>query len=70
MLEDFDELFGFLGRLRELSLTETVKKNWTSNMRPKKRNMVVGARRLMTKPPSRLPSIPAEEPAIQPKDWR
>ena len=70
MLEDFEELLGILGRLRELSGTETVIKNCSTSMRPKKRKMVVGERRLMTKPPSRLPKTPAEEPDIQPKDWR
>lgn len=70
MLEDFDELLSLLGKLSEFSWKDTMKKNWSSAMRPKVRNMVNGERRLIAMPPRRFPIIPAEEPDIQLKDWR
>lgn len=68
MLEDFDELPAFLGRLRELSETATVVKNWRTRRRAKRRNMVLGESELIAIPPRRLPRAPAEAKDINAKD--
>jgi len=58
-----------LGRLRELSRTEMVMKNWRARRRPENKNIVCGEHRSMAIPPMRFPRTPPAEEAIQTYDW-